>query len=314
MSPTVSVVMAVYNGMPYLEAAVQSILTQTLSDFELIAINDASTDDSLNYLESCQDARLTIINLPENGGQTHALNVGLRAASGRYIARQDADDLSAPDRLGRQVEFLEAHPDHILLGTGIAFIDAQGQTIGYEERPQDDTAIRHIINIENDNPIAHGSVMFRRVVLEQAGYYREGFRNSQDLDYWLRMMEHGKAANLPMPAPYLYRTHPGQMSYTSFYRMKDERDLILELHAARQNGQDDAELYEQGIAALNATYHNFQPTASQKRRIQGEIWRNKGSFALRQNRYFVALYNLARAFLVDPANPRFWRALRNRLT
>lgn len=309
--PKVSVVMAVYNGLPYLNKAVESILNQTFSDFEFIIVNDASTDETLSVLQTYADPRIRIIDLPKNEGQTRSLNHGLQAAKGEYIARQDADDLSKPERLAEQVKFLDSHPDHLLLSTSVDMIDDNNRVKYVDVRPTQDAEIRTYIE-EFGNPFCHGAAMFRRSVLEKVGLYREGFRTSQDYDYWLRMAEHGKVANLA-PALYQYRTHSGQMSYQSYHRMQAEWTLCEELRAVRATGQSDNEAYAAGAKMLEETFRNFVPTSDQKRRIQAEIWRNKGVFELKQKYYGKALYSLMRALLYEPSNPDFWRGVRNHL-
>lgn len=308
--PEVSVVMAVYNGMPYLPQAIDSILGQTLTDFEFIIINDCSTDQTPQVLASYQDARLRVVNLEKNGGQTAALNLGLRLASAPYIARQDADDVSKPERLAQQIEFLNANPAYLLIGTAGDLIDDVGNITGQVIHPTSYEAV--LATFQNDNCLFHGSVMFRREVLETIGYYREGFRNSQDFDYWLRIAEVGKMLNLPEPL-YQYRLHEGQMTFTSYYRMKAEWQLALKLAEVRKNGQADAEEYEMGAADLKKRFANFIPTPAEKRRALAELWRGKGVSYMNSRRYLPMLYCLGRAFFYEPNNPQFWQGVRNHL-
>ena len=115
MKPLISVVMSVYNGEKYLKRSIDSILNQTFKDFEFIIINDGSTDKSLEIIKSYDDDRIVLID-QENKGLTKSLNIGIKTASGKYIARQDADDVSLPDRLKKQVDFLEVREDVVLLG------------------------------------------------------------------------------------------------------------------------------------------------------------------------------------------------------
>jgi len=128
-APLVSVVMAVYNGEPYLQYALDSILGQTFRDFELIVIDDASTDRTDEILSGYDDPRIIIISNETNLGQTVSLNKGITIASGKYIARHDADDISHLDRFQSQVDFLNQNPRIGLLGTSYEIIDFSGQTI-----------------------------------------------------------------------------------------------------------------------------------------------------------------------------------------
>lgn len=311
--PKVSVVMSVYNGMPFVVASIESIVRQTFTDFEFIIVNDCSTDNSVSAIEQIDDARIRLIHLPHNQGQTAALNVGLKAAQAPYIARQDADDLSKPERLARQVAFLDAHPDHLLVGTAADLIDDNDTITSVMAHPVDDEAVRRALFQDKANIVFHGSVMFRRDVLARAGYYREGFRAAQDYDYWLRIAEAGKVANLPIPTLYQYRLHAGQMTFTSYFRMKEERQIAFDLMRVRQNTQDDEEAYQSASRHLRDKYANFVPTRQEWRRAMAELWRGKGVSHMNAGKRLPMLYCLLRAFLYEPDNPDFWRGVRNHL-
>lgn len=306
----VSVVMAVYNGMPYLPQAVESILNQTLTDLEFIILNDCSTDATLSVLQSYTDSRIRLIHQEKNCGQTTTLNHGLSLATGTYIARQDADDISKPTRLAEQVAFLEANPDYLMVGTAAELMDSKGHVTGQSIHPTDYETIRE--QFLADNCFFHGSVLFRHTVLDQVGHFREGFRTSQDFDYWLRMSEAGKLANLPEPL-YQYRLHEGQMTFTSYYRMKAEWQLALQLAQVRANGEDDTQAYETGAQALTERFAHFVPSRSEQRRAMAELWRGKGVAYMSGKRYLPMVYCLLRAFLYEPNNPDFWRGIRNHL-
>ena len=116
-NPHVSVVMAVYNTQEYVSDAIESILCQTYNDFEFIIIEDGSSDDSLNIIQSYSDPRIKVIRNKENLKLIKSLNLGLQKACGRYIIRMDADDVSRPDRIEKQVNYMESHPDCVLCGT-----------------------------------------------------------------------------------------------------------------------------------------------------------------------------------------------------
>jgi hypothetical protein len=155
--------------------------------------------------------------------------------------------------------------------------------------------------------------MFRRAVLDQVGVYREGFRNSQDYDYWLRISEAGKVTNLPAPALYQYRLHAGQMTFTSYYRMKAEWKLVKELAALRASGQDDSEAYTIGAAELTETFADFTPNRAERRRALAELWRGKGVAYMNSGKRLPMMLCLMRAFFHEPDNPDFWRGVRNHI-
>ncbi|HLA42934.1 MAG TPA: glycosyltransferase family 2 protein, partial [Aggregatilineales bacterium] len=140
--PEVSVIMAVHNGLPYLTQAIDSILAQTLTGFEFIIVNDASTDGTRQAIEAYDDSRIRLINLSQNGGQTAALNHGLRLATAPFIARQDADDCSKPERLETQVKFFKANPDYLLTGTAADLIDDKNRISSVSVHPTSDEAVR----------------------------------------------------------------------------------------------------------------------------------------------------------------------------
>lgn len=195
MNPKVSVIMSVYNGEKYLRKAVDSILDQTFPDFELIIINDGSTDGTKEILESYTDHRIHLIH-QENIGLTKSLNKALKLARGVYIARQDADDISDLERLNCEVNYLNQNQNIGLLGSHVAFIDKKGREISVWKTPETHDQIKK--GLLKGNCFCHGSVMFRKECLNTVGFYREKFRYAQDYDYWMRISEHFKTANIGM--------------------------------------------------------------------------------------------------------------------
>src|SRR3989338_10709157 len=134
----ISVIMSVYNGMPYLPEAVKSILNQTYKNFEFIIIDDASTDQSTKYLRFLKDKRIKLIKNSKNLGLAASLNKALKFAKGEYIARMDADDISLPKRFEKQVKFFKKHPSVDICGTWVNLIDDVGKIIGEKKYPISD--------------------------------------------------------------------------------------------------------------------------------------------------------------------------------
>src|SRR5690606_37374672 len=128
--PRVTVLLAVHNGERYIQEAIDSILAQTFGDFELLIVNDGSTDATRDLVLSYSDDRIRLVDNDHNIGLPKSLNRGLRLAKGRYIARLDADDISEPDRLAAQVSFLQANPDVAMVGSWYRKIDGEGNTLG----------------------------------------------------------------------------------------------------------------------------------------------------------------------------------------
>ncbi|MBY0493530.1 MAG: glycosyltransferase [Cyanobacteria bacterium] len=195
MKPDVSVLMAVYNGARHLPAAIDSILSQTHRNFELVIVDDGSTDRSADIAAARNDGRINLIRLPHNRGLSTALNEGLRAAAAPLIARQDADDLAEPERLARQLAFMNTHQDVALLGTQGTVIAEDDHVTGVVTRPTGQDSIRFFSIF--DNPFIHTSVTFKAAVAKECGGYNAAYDPfSQDYDLWCRIAEHHAIANL----------------------------------------------------------------------------------------------------------------------
>ncbi|VAX19847.1 Glycosyltransferase [hydrothermal vent metagenome] len=235
-SPVVSVVMSVYNDEWYVREAVDSVLTQTFDSFEFIIIVDGSTDDTPNIIQSYDDDRLKII-AQENTGLTKALNRGLGVAKGMYIARQDADDFSHPERLEKQVSFLNKKPHIAMTGCWATLVDEDGETIKSLQLAADPEKI--VETLGNENQFVHGSMMIRKDALENVGGYREEFRYSQDYDLALRMSEQYKLANLKEEL-YMRRHQAAMLSIQKQELQQAYCDLARRMSQQRKvAGKDD---------------------------------------------------------------------------
>jgi len=195
--PVVSVLMSVFNGEHHLAVALESVLEQTFADFEFIVIDDGSTDSTWEILAdyASRHSRMRLLRHDSNMGLTRALNRGLEMARGRYVARQDADDISLPERFSRQLGYLKLHPDIGLLGTGTRAVTQAG-TIKWTIRPPVESMLIGW-RLLFESCFAHSSVMFRSSVLRKTGPYAEDFVYAQDFELWSRMSAHTKLANLP---------------------------------------------------------------------------------------------------------------------
>lgn len=225
--PKVSVIMAVFNEKEaYLLNAVNSILNQTFTDFEFIIIDDGSEESVHKVLTTFTDDRIKFITNEENIGLTASLNKGLFWASGEYIARQDADDMSEASRLHQQVSYLDMHPEIGVLGTSTTIINEIGDKVdewGADPNPMD--------SLKTGNRLTHGSVMFRRSIMEDIGKYDYHFKYAQDYEYWLRISKKYKIRNLPNKL-YQSRYHDGMLSVT---KIKEQAQFVI--HAQRMDGQ-----------------------------------------------------------------------------
>jgi len=195
-SPKVGVIMSVYNGEKYLKEAIESILNQTFRDFEFIIVNDGSIDKTEDILDDYakQDSRMKIIKNRNNIGLTKSLNKAIQDAKGEYIARMDADDISLPKRLEKQVKFMEKNPKVGLLGVAYYQMNSKGEIVGKNIFPISNKKLQKALI--KYNHFFHASVMIRKNILNEAGLYNENIKSAQDYDLWFRIARVSKIANL----------------------------------------------------------------------------------------------------------------------
>lgn len=188
----ISVILPVYNTERYIKEAIQSIVDQTFQNWELILIDDASTDGTLEIAQSFKDSRVKIVQNPSNMRVVKSLNLGIRLSSGKYVARMDADDISHPLRLEKQFKYLEEHKDVMLCGTWVQSIGGENRVIRAPLRHEQIQASFLFHNV-----IVHPSVMFRREAFMREGMlYDETFTNAEDYDLWIRAIEKLGFANI----------------------------------------------------------------------------------------------------------------------
>ncbi len=197
MSPAVSVLMAVHNGARTVATAIESIRAQTWTDWELVLVDDGSSDGTAALLATLDDERIRVMRNEKNRGLAASLNTAFRASRGELLARMDADDAALPERFARQVAFLREHPDVDIVGSTAILIDAGGREFGVMTRRErhDEMAAK----VFKENPFIHPAVMMRRRVLEELGGYDESLRRGQDYDLWLRGVRRFRYHNLQEP-------------------------------------------------------------------------------------------------------------------
>ncbi|MEN6351585.1 MAG: glycosyltransferase family A protein [Syntrophomonas sp.] len=206
-NPLVTVLMAVYNGESHLGAAIQSILDQTYTNFEFIIIDDASTDNSRILAESYNDPRILILSNSHNMRLAGSLNRGIIDARGKYIARMDADDISLPHRLEKQVAFMEGNP-HI--GVSGSWLECFGDKNQIWEYPSDPQILQCSMLFQNQ--MGHPSIIMRRdLMIAKSLFYDADFLEAEDYDLWIRCSRHFSLANLA-EVLLLYRWHEKQAS------------------------------------------------------------------------------------------------------
>jgi len=201
MKPHVSVVMPAYNAAEYIKVAVDSVLAQTFKDFELIIINDGSTDKTAEILATYKDKRINIIT-QKNKGLVASLNKGIGLAKAPLIARHDADDRSLPDRLEKQVKLFDDDPELVLAGSSMGVMNMMSIYQHDHLLLLDDPELKQELLVRS--PFAHGSVVFKKSAFLKAGQYQQSDWPAEDYGLWLRMAPFGTFANIDKPL-YIYR-------------------------------------------------------------------------------------------------------------
>ncbi len=236
-APRVSVTMPVFNGEAYVTEAVNSVLAQTFRDFELVAVNDGSTDSTPDILASLasQDKRIRVFHHQPNKGIVAARNKALEMARGKYIAVMDADDVCLPERLAAQVAFLYTHPEVGALGSGVQGIDGAGAVSPGKWIPPGEHGVL-LWRLCFDNPYPHSSVMMRRSLVERVGGYRPGTEPSEDYDLFRQLGEVTRLSSL-QEVLLLRRWHGKSASKTRSSEQMRNADRIRALMVSQFLGE-----------------------------------------------------------------------------
>jgi glycosyltransferase involved in cell wall biosynthesis len=235
--PRISVLMPVRNGMPYLPAAVQSILDQSMQDWELVVVDNGSSDGSAEFVARLQeeDGRVRLYR-NEKVGVSHSLNFGLDYCVAPWLARMDADDVSLPDRLERQLAFVEANPDVPAVSCWAYYINAESQRVA---RAPNDLSTREDFRRYRERKdlieVPHPGAFIRRDVLERIGRYRPEFEPAEDVDLWSRLSEQGYVLAIP---EFLieYRLHAGSVVNSNLKLAQMKREWVRACTHARSAG------------------------------------------------------------------------------
>jgi len=270
--PLVSVLMPVFNGERYLRQAVDSILAQTFSDFEFIIIDDGSTDETASILDEYNDLRIKLMNNSQNRGISYSLNRGISSALGEYIARMDCDDISCPDRLMVQVQFLDENIDIDVVGSWIEIIDENSQpTRKVIQYPCSALGLRWVTLF--GCYFAHPAVMARRGFFERVGNYNETMKSLVDYELWTRSNLDSRFSNI-RGVLLKYRVHESSLS-AARKGLQDELGCrISQKYASQYLGRDiplesfqlfqtpcrtqSVEIYCSSIVALYDLYRRFR--------------------------------------------------------
>jgi len=212
MSPRVTVLMPVYNGLPYLRAAIESVLRQTLSDFEFLIIDDASTDDSSECIESYRDPRIRVVRNDKNLGTSGSMNRGIELARAEYVARIDQDDVCLPKRIEQQLAYLEARPDLAIVCSWEYEIDSLGRKTRNWRRKLDGYGSFLGYLIVGKCPIWHPSIMFRRQVVMEVGGYNHSYSPAEDFELTMRLAMHRHNGGVVPEFLLMQRQHESRQS------------------------------------------------------------------------------------------------------
>ncbi len=194
-APKVSVLMTCYNAASTIEESVRSVLGQTFTDFELVLVDDLSSDNSIELIEKISDPRIRLKKLDTRHRRTKALNQGLQICSGEYIAVLDADDIAYPTRFAKQVNFLEENPKTVAVGTWFTNINENGKLISRSEFKTTSSDIRR--SLAFNSVLVHSSMMYRRSIANLQGGYSEDFDYAQDFALWIALAEIGDIGAIP---------------------------------------------------------------------------------------------------------------------
>lgn len=242
--PKISLVLACYNNEETIEKDLDKILRQTMNDFEVIVVDDGSSDGTREIISNCavRDARIRPF-FQENKGLTCALIEGCRHVRGQYIARQDCEDFSTDDRFLLQSNYLDSNLDVGFVSCFATFVGPQNEFLEIVERPTDPEIATRCLLTERLGPPGHGTVMFRRSLYDQVGGYREPFYFAQDSDLWLRMAEKARLGYVAKPC---YTVIVNSTGISGTYRQMQKELAVIahECRAARLKGESETELLE----------------------------------------------------------------------
>ncbi|MEX6686382.1 glycosyltransferase [Danxiaibacter flavus] len=224
--PGVTVLMPAYNAGCYIAEAIESVLCQTMKNFELLIINDGSTDNTEEVIRSLDDSRITVIS-QKHKGVAQALNAGLHHAKGEYIARFDADDICFPERLEKQKHFLDVNPDYVITGGDAVYISEMGDYLCHYTCPShDDEQLK--ASLLTICPFIHSSVMYRKAVVMLCGGYNELAHNMEDHLLWVQLSRKGKFCNFAEPLIKV-RFNPASVTIDERWRGKYFRSLKYDI-------------------------------------------------------------------------------------
>lgn len=288
----ISVVMSVFNGGLYLQESIKSILYQTFEDFEFIIINDGSSDNSFDIIKSYRDNRIILVNNENNNGLSAALNRGILAANGNFIARMDADDISYPERLKRQLGFLQMNPDCVAVGSNVDVIDQDGKHLFTSNLATDWVEIKKMLP---ETPFYHSSTMYRKDIALKCGLYDVNMLTAQDVVFFNSMSRFGSLYNISEPL-IRYRLSSESISL----RSKKDTTKIMNIVRDRLDKGSVSVLNQQLLRKIYSKKRNSRYKKGYYYLMLGKHYIEKN---FSRNRAFLNLINSIRYI---PFNIRIW--------
>lgn len=297
ITPVVSVVMAVYNTQSFLSDSIGSILAQTFTNWELICVNDGSSDGSLKVLKRYQqaDPRVRVISR-SNTGLARARNDGIAASCGRYIAIMDSDDVALPERLWHQVDYMDKHPECVAVGAAVRVVGPDLMPINDEPKATDHETIDRETLAGSGAAIREPVVMLRAQALREIGGYSDEYVTHLETDLFLRLAERGgRLANLP--------------ETLLLYRLRVGSDSRMKRTLARQHGRKviDAARVRRGLPVGVNPHKRGETCAKPERRFA--TWALWSHYAFNGGYVSTARRYALRAVICAPFEPSCWKAV-----
>ena len=285
MNPLVSIIMPVYNTAPYLREAMDSMLSQSFEDFELIVLNDCSPDNAEEILDTYNDPRIVRYKGECNVGLGNVLNVGIGMARGKYIARMDSDDISLPDRLQVQVDYLNAHPEYDFVSVGMREFGDGDRVYAYDNELEE---IK--FNALFFTPVLHASSMWRKKSFEGL-FYNQAFVPSEDYELWTRALLKGIRMRNLSKVLYLYRRFTGQSAYSNNGEKHREANELYIKNAFEGVDEGLAKLWLKALGNktdLDRLKETLDEMSAYNRKMQSPFF-DVRSFELNAKRYYQAM-------------------------
>lgn len=302
----ISVVMPAYNAEKFIALAIDSILNQTFKDFELIIIDDGSTDRTLEIIKSYlnRDSRIRLIQ-NNHGGVSRACNLGVQESKYPWIARMDADDIALPQRFEKQVEKVNSHPNIVALGSCVHHINSKGEILSIN--PLGPTTEEEFYNARQAGHavhLHHPTVILRKEVVLEVGGYDPAFEGAEDLDLFDRMAKHGILIALPEPL-LLYRIHSSSASMQRFFTQKLLMRYVRTRHVSRLAGKEEP-TFEEYLEDLQQ--RSWWEKTSKQLETLGMFYYRKAGLLVGEKQYLFASFYLGLSATFNPrySIPRIW--------